>query len=68
MRSIACGQMIATHYIIVNAKPKGAKVFLVDEGIGTYMINNYSPLIPGPSMKQRFIYHTTRFINGFRHT
>jgi len=56
---------LANHYLGQYAKSRGARVYLVDEGIGTYIINNYSRLTAGRSLKQRLITWVIRYLNGF---
>jgi len=59
---------IATHYIIRKAKKAGSKVYIFDEGIGTYILNNYPVLSQGDSVKQRVIHYAIKYVNGFHHT
>ncbi len=56
---------IGNHYIVKRAKRKGAKVFIIDEGIGTYIINNYPYVFRGSSLKQRIIDYIIRYAIGF---
>ena len=57
---------IGNHYIVKRAKQSGSKVYIIDEGIGTYIINNYAHLFRGSSVKQRIIDYAIRYLNGFR--
>jgi len=56
---------IANHFLVQRAKARGAKVFIVDEGIGTYIINNYPRVSKGSSLKQRIIGEVIRHGQGF---
>jgi len=56
---------LGNHYLVQRAKQAGARVFIVDEGIGTYIINNYPNLSAGSSVKQRVIGEVTQWIQHF---
>lgn len=56
---------ISNHYLVKRAKQSGSRVYIIDEGIGTYIINNYPHLFKGSSLKQRIIDYAIRYLNGF---
>jgi len=60
--------LLSNHYLAMRAKQAGARVFLVDEGIGTYVINNFERVGRSPQWKDQLLLWGIRVFNGFYDT